>query len=254
MDQAKSNSNNNNNRGIENKVNQSIEGNLIGGLEQKQQYEVQQANSHSFNHNANKNEKLVEVVESFNQKNQKENKEKDIERKEEIFLKETSTATNNQTNQQQEETLNNSNEKNSINQTRLENVIITKSELDEKLDLLDDLPSLLTNEQVQTGANLSLNNCSNKLLVNNSPNKNPEAKNTNKFKLSHQMSIHSETQSSQISCLNTNMSTLPAYYELKIKLKEGKNLAIRDLCGNDSFFLIKFLDWFNIYEFKVLLT
>lgn len=101
-------------------------------------------------------------------------------------------------------------------------------EIDEKLDFIDDLPSLFSNE----------NNTNN-----------------NKYKNFNQMSISSETQSAinygSVSSTNC-ISQYPAYYELKIRLICGKNLAIRDVGGSSDPYAKFVLNGVNVYKSKII--
>lgn len=69
-------------------------------------------------------------------------------------------------------------------------------------------------------------------------------------KFSQKTSISSESQTNNLS--NLNNSTNPLYYELKIKLVDGKNLAIRDIGGSSDPYAKFVLNGINVFKSKII--
>ncbi|RMZ94213.1 multiple C2 and transmembrane domain-containing 2-like isoform X1, partial [Brachionus plicatilis] len=95
-------------------------------------------------------------------------------------------------------------------------------ESDEKLDLIDDLPEF----SVNIGDTIR--------------------------KFIKQTSLSSETQASTVSTYLNATNSIPSYYELKIKLNEGKNLAIRDIGGSSDPYAKFVLNGVNVYKSKII--
>lgn len=69
-------------------------------------------------------------------------------------------------------------------------------------------------------------------------------------KFTKQTSISSELQKNNLS--NLNNSTNPSFYELKLKLVNGRNLAIRDIGGSSDPYAKFVLNGINVYKSKII--
>ncbi|CAF1029366.1 unnamed protein product, partial [Brachionus calyciflorus] len=107
--------------------------------------------------------------------------------------------------------INSSNPKKDLNDE-----LLNLRDQEEKLEIVDNLPSLISNEP------------------------------SRRYK--KQVSASSEISSS----LSTNSQQYPVYYELKIKLISGKNLAIRDLCGSSDPYAKFLLNGVNVHKSKII--
>jgi hypothetical protein len=170
--------------------------------QQQQQLRQQQANNSL---DANENQRLAvttnntavsQAVNSGEGENEEDNEEEE-EGDDEKRLKTQSKSTS--------QTDNNNNNSNSKKPTDFES--------EERMDKIGDLPSL--------------NNTNNKSILM----KKVSANSNDAASLASDDNASLAAQSA-LKVNSINNSNIPMYYELKVKLKEGKKLAIRDISGN----------------------